>query len=162
MKINPVKPDLEAVSLGESAQNSAFKKIARQPLFESSSNISPVKLNKRSEKCLEKDLNLSQLQLMLKDSSCQSVKRCNKENNPSKTNVKAKNSRKRKTERELKILRQELKRNIMWTRDSIKTMRAKYEDDFSMTEQQIYKWWWDQTRKRTKDTKEIETDSGRI
>jgi len=57
--------------------------------------------------------------------------------------------RKRKTERELKILRTELKRNLMWTRDSIKSMREKYAADFQMTEQQIYKWWWDQTRKRT-------------
>lgn len=28
--------------------------------------------------------------------------------------------RKRKTERELKILRQELRKNLMWTRESIK------------------------------------------
>lgn len=58
--------------------------------------------------------------------------------------------RKRKTEREIKILRSELKRNVMWTRESIKVMRAKYADEFSMSEQQIYKWWWDQTRKRSK------------
>jgi len=38
----------------------------------------------------------------------------------------------------------------MWTRESIKHMRKMYESDFSMSEQQIYKWWWDQTRKRTK------------
>jgi len=38
----------------------------------------------------------------------------------------------------------------MWTRDSIKNLRKMYESDFSMSEQQIYKWWWDQTRKRTK------------
>ena len=109
LKINPVKIDLEASSLGESAQNSAFKKVMRQPLIESSGNISPVKFNKREEKCIEKDLNLSQLQLMLKDSSCPSVrpksKSRNKENDPLQENVKSKNSRKRKTERELKILR---------------------------------------------------------
>ena len=58
--------------------------------------------------------------------------------------------RKRKTERELRILRSELRKNVMWTRESIKQMRKKYESDFSMSEQQIYKWWWDQTRKRTK------------
>ena len=40
----------------------------------------------------------------------------------------------------------------MWTRESIKIMRAQYSEDFSMTEQQIYKWWWDQTRKRSKKT----------
>lgn len=38
----------------------------------------------------------------------------------------------------------------MWTRESIKVMRANYADEFSMSEQQIYKWWWDQTRKRSK------------
>ena len=58
--------------------------------------------------------------------------------------------RKRKTERELRILRQELRKNVMWTRESIKKMRIKYESEFFMTEQQIYKWWWDQTRKRSK------------
>lgn len=58
--------------------------------------------------------------------------------------------RKRKTERELRILRQELRKNLMWTRESIKQMRIKYESEFFMTEQQIYKWWWDQTRKRSK------------
>jgi len=59
----------------------------------------------------------------------------NKENCQNQTNVKTKNTRKRKTERELKILRSELKKNIMWTRESIKTMRAKYESEFSMSEQ---------------------------
>lgn len=57
--------------------------------------------------------------------------------------------RKRKTERELTILRQELNRNLMWTRESIKKLRARYSGDFSMSEQQIYKWWWDQTRKNS-------------
>ena len=47
----------------------------------------------------------------------------------------------------------------MWTRDSIKIMRAKYEKDFEMSEQQIYKWWWDQTRKRSKKTMVKEQDS---
>jgi hypothetical protein len=42
--------------------------------------------------------------------------------------------RKRKTEREIKILRSELKRNVMWTRESIKIMRANYADEFSMSE----------------------------
>ena len=58
--------------------------------------------------------------------------------------------RKRKTEREIKILRAELKKNVMWTRESIKIMRKAYSEDFNMSEQQIYKWWWDQTRKRSK------------
>jgi hypothetical protein len=47
----------------------------------------------------------------------------------------------------------------MWTRDSIKIMRAKYEKDFEMSEQQIYKWWWDQTRKRSKKTTTKDQDS---
>jgi len=49
----------------------------------------------------------------------------------------------------------------MWTRESIKIMRAKYENDFQMSEQQIYKWWWDQTRKRSKkaDTKTQASDN---
>lgn len=38
----------------------------------------------------------------------------------------------------------------MWTRDSIKKLRAAHEKDFFMSEQQIYKWWWDQTRKRNR------------
>jgi len=42
--------------------------------------------------------------------------------------------RKRKTEREIRILRTELKSNILWTRDSIKLMRNKYAADFSMSE----------------------------
>jgi len=51
--------------------------------------------------------------------------------------------RKRKTDRELKILNTELSKNPLWTRQSIKLMRDKYRREFSMTEQQIYKWWWD-------------------
>jgi hypothetical protein len=66
--------------------------------------------------------------------------------------------RKRKTERELQILRNELYKNYMWTRESIKQMRSKYESDFSMSEQQIYKWWWDQTRKRAKRHAEIDSN----
>ena len=38
----------------------------------------------------------------------------------------------------------------MWTRDSIKKLRKAHEKDFFMSEQQIYKWWWDQTRKRSR------------
>lgn len=118
-------------SLGESAQNSAFKKVRAQ---ESSGIITPVKMNKREEKCMDKHLDLKQLQLMLKDSSC-SVKKTTEQNKENIPVVKTKNTRKRKTERELKILRSELKKNIMWTRESIKTMRSKYESEFSMTEQ---------------------------
>ena len=48
------------------------------------------------------------------------------------------------------MLRQELKKNCLWTRDSIKKLRQQHEKDFFMSEQQIYKWWWDQTRKRNR------------
>ena len=41
----------------------------------------------------------------------------------------------------------------MWTRESIKNLRQKHSADFYMTEQQIYKWWWDQTRKRNRKGK---------
>lgn len=41
-------------------------------------------------------------------------------------------------------------------------MRSRYASDFSMSEQQIYKWWWDQTRKRVRpdgsDGEEPDTD----
>ena len=66
------------------------------------------------------------------------------------TEVNENGKRKRKTERELYLLRSELRKNAMWTRDSIKKLRCRHAKDFYMTEQQIYKWWWDQTRKRTR------------
>merc|ERR1711988_1924595 len=66
------------------------------------------------------------------------------------TEVNENGKRKRKTERELYLLRSELRKNSMWTRDSIKKLRARHAKDFYMTEQQIYKWWWDQTRKRSR------------
>lgn len=68
---------------------------------------------------------------------------------PAQNGTQGGQKRKRKTERELKILRSELRKNLLWTRESIKQMRLKYDSDFFMTEQQIYKWWWDQTRKRS-------------
>jgi hypothetical protein len=55
--------------------------------------------------------------------------------------------RKRKSSFELGVLQKELQNNCMWTRESIKDLLSKHRD-FSMSEQQIYKWWWDQTRKR--------------
>mmetsp|Transcript_12198 Transcript_12198/g.18866 ORF Transcript_12198/g.18866 Transcript_12198/m.18866 type:complete len:109 (+) Transcript_12198:1351-1677(+) len=58
--------------------------------------------------------------------------------------------RKRKSERELTILKKELAKNLLWTRESIKEMKELYGAQLKMTEQQIYKWWWDQTRKRSK------------
>lgn len=54
--------------------------------------------------------------------------------------------RKRKSERELSYLRDELKKEIMWSREKITDLSTK----LSMSETQIYKWWWDQTRKRAK------------
>lgn len=43
--------------------------------------------------------------------------------------------RKRKTERELYLLRQELRKNCLWTRESIKKLRQHHEKDFFMSEQ---------------------------
>ena len=43
--------------------------------------------------------------------------------------------RKRKTERELFLLRTELRKNAMWTRESIKKLRARHAKDFYMSEQ---------------------------
>ena len=48
---------------------------------------------------------------------------------------------------------------MLWTRDSIKKLRQQHAADFSMSEQQIYKWWWDQTRKRSKRQEDDEGDS---
>ena len=53
---------------------------------------------------------------------------------PEATETKVLGKRKRKTERELKILRAELKKDVMWTRESIKVMRKQYESEFSMSE----------------------------
>ena len=97
-------------------------------------------------------LGISDLEMVLQSFS-NSENCVGKENlKPNSVNKKSKllGKRKRKTERELTILRKELKKNAMWTRESIKEMRRHHEPEFSMTEQQIYKWWWDQTRKRVK------------
>eukprot|EP00347_Sterkiella_histriomuscorum_P006462 403352682 len=54
--------------------------------------------------------------------------------------------RKRKSERDLSYLRDELKKDFLWS-------RAKIEDisnHLRMSDTQVYKWWWDQTRKRQK------------
>lgn len=109
-------------------------------------------------------MGITDLQMVLQSFSHSEhqVLQCDKENSlfkpdqpkPKKANKKQASQllgkRKRKTERELQILKRELQKNFMWTRESIKEMRAKYQADFSMSEQQIYKWWWDQTRKRAK------------
>ena len=104
------------------------------------------------------------MQLLLKDYSSsigptKDVRVQKTEPQPAQEPKKVLGKRKRKTERELKILRNELKKNMLWTRDSIKKMRQLHEADFSMSEQQIYKWWWDQTRKRSKRQEEDEEDS---
>ncbi len=54
--------------------------------------------------------------------------------------------RKRKTERDLTVLREELKKELMWSRDKISALSER----LGLNETQIYKWWWDQTRKRAK------------
>lgn len=50
------------------------------------------------------------------------------------TEVNENGKRKRKTERELFLLRTELRKNAMWTRESIKKLRARHAKDFYMTE----------------------------
>ena len=58
--------------------------------------------------------------------------------------------RKRKTEKQLSILQNELRgSNLLWSRDKI----IEIAERTGMTETQIYKWWWDQTRKRVKRLK---------
>ena len=58
--------------------------------------------------------------------------------------------RKRKTEKQLSILQNELRgSNLLWSRQKI----IEIAERTGMTETQIYKWWWDQTRKRVKRLK---------
>ena len=94
-------------------------------------------------------LEIHDLQLLLRDYSS-SLGPTHLKKDPQSNENKMLGKRKRKTERELCILRTELRKNVMWTRESIKKLREKYSADFSMNEQQIYKWWWDQTRKKSK------------
>ena len=58
--------------------------------------------------------------------------------------------RKRKTEKQLACLQNELRGgNLLWSREKIIDISEKS----GMSETQIYKWWWDQTRKRLKKLK---------
>ena len=58
--------------------------------------------------------------------------------------------RKRKTEKQLSVLQNELRgNNLLWSREKIAEIASRT----GMTETQIYKWWWDQTRKRVKKLK---------
>lgn len=52
--------------------------------------------------------------------------------------------RKRKTERDLSYLRKELRKEFLWSREKILAISEK----LNLAETQVYKWWWDQTRKR--------------
>ena len=55
--------------------------------------------------------------------------------------------RKRKTEKQLACLQSELRgSNLLWSRQKI----IEISERTGMSETQIYKWWWDQTRKRMK------------
>lgn len=54
--------------------------------------------------------------------------------------------RKRKSEKDLVYLRKELKKEFLWSREKIIQISEKLD----LAETQIYKWWWDQTRKRQK------------
>ena len=58
--------------------------------------------------------------------------------------------RKRKTEKQLACLQSELRGgNLLWSREKI----IEISERSGMSETQIYKWWWDQTRKRMKKLK---------
>lgn len=58
--------------------------------------------------------------------------------------------RKRKTEKQLACLQNELRGgNLLWSRQKIMDISERS----GMSETQIYKWWWDQTRKRMKKLK---------
>lgn len=58
--------------------------------------------------------------------------------------------RKRKTEKQLACLQSELRGgNLLWSRQKI----IEISERTGMSETQIYKWWWDQTRKRMKKLK---------
>jgi len=60
--------------------------------------------------------------------------------------------RKRKTEKQLACLQSELRgSNLLWSRQKI----VELSDQTGMSETQIYKWWWDQTRKRMKKLKSV-------
>jgi DNA invertase Pin-like site-specific DNA recombinase len=52
--------------------------------------------------------------------------------------------RKRKSERDLSYLRNELKKDFLWSRGKIEEIAR----TLNMSDTQVYKWWWDQTRKR--------------
>ncbi len=52
--------------------------------------------------------------------------------------------RKRKTEKDLSFLRKELKKEFLWSREKIIAISER----LNLAETQVYKWWWDQTRKR--------------
>ncbi|CDW88553.1 UNKNOWN [Stylonychia lemnae] len=62
--------------------------------------------------------------------------------------------RKRKSERDLSFLRTELKKDFLWSREKINQISKKLD----MNETQVYKWWWDQTRKRQKILSKSERD----
>jgi len=61
-------------------------------------------------------------------------------------------NRQRKNIVDLEILKAELEKDLIWDKDKIKEISRKVELD----QAQIYKWWWDQTRKMQKREKERE------
>jgi hypothetical protein len=58
--------------------------------------------------------------------------------------------RKRKNNRQVGVLKKELKLKPLWSRADIDVLA----DRLQMSATQIYKWWWDQTRKRIKRRKD--------
>jgi len=67
-----------------------------------------------------------------------------KEEEPQKK--KSLGKRKRKTEQELAVLRSEFKKDHLWDKEKVAEIAVKC----GLDEAQVYKWWWDQTRKRAK------------
>lgn len=162
------KPGRNAEDASKPLEDQKFKPISIQiqqpPLADRSSELpkessilsaTPSVEHDGSKRSLQQ-LEIHDLQLLLRDYSSSLGPSHLK---PSQSNEnKMLGKRKRKTERELCILRTELSINVMWTRESIKKLRAKYSADFSMNEQQIYKWWWDQTRKKSKYGEAVHDD----
>jgi hypothetical protein len=54
--------------------------------------------------------------------------------------------RKRKSDLDVSHLKEELGKEFLWSREKIMSIS----EDLNLAETQVYKWWWDQTRKRQK------------
>jgi len=54
--------------------------------------------------------------------------------------------RKRKSDLDVSHLKEELGKEFLWSCEKIMSIS----EDLNLAETQVYKWWWDQTRKRQK------------